>query len=109
MKIFFIIMLAALFGLTATASAQPGRPLHFQENILRVAPDDSAAFVPLVKPQGGQPTVEVLSRQGEWEKVRLYYRFKYNGSTDPTVCKMSLFEGTFTGFRKAATHGADGN
>ena len=108
MRVFFIL-LAVFFGFTAAVSAQPGNPIHFQENILRVAPDDSSAFVPLVKPHGGSPTVEVLSRQGEWEEVRLHYRFKYNGSRDPNVCAMSLFEGTFTGFRKAADRetGAD--
>ena len=73
-----------------------------QVDILRVAPNESAAFVPIAMPMGGgsEPKVEVLSRQGGWEEVRLHYRFKYNGSTDPNVCEMSLFEGTFTGFRK---------
>ncbi|GHV54781.1 hypothetical protein FACS1894206_08310 [Deltaproteobacteria bacterium] len=49
---------------------------------------------------GGEPRVEIISRRGEWEEVRLYYGFKYNGSTEPDVCAMSWFEGTFTGFRK---------
>ena len=73
-----------------------------QEDILRTAPNESAAFVPIVKPAGNEPTVEVISRQGEWEEVRLRYWFKYNGSTKPGVCAMSLFEGTFTGFRKVS-------
>ncbi len=73
-----------------------------QQDILRVTPDDTAAFVPLLLSSGGnpEPLVEVLSRQGEWEEVRLHYRFKYNGSTDPNICAMSLFEGSFIGFRK---------
>jgi len=99
MRISLCIILAGLLGCGA-ASAQFSRTPHVQENILRVTPDDSAAFVPIVKPPGGPPTVEVLSRRGGWEEVRLTYRFKYNGSANSNVCAMSLFEGTFTGFRK---------
>jgi hypothetical protein len=73
-----------------------------QEDILRTLPDDAAPFVEIRKPEGGSPPkVEVLSRQGDWEEVRLRYWFKYNGSRDPRICKLSLFAGTFTGFRKA--------
>lgn len=90
-----------LFSLPATAD-EFGRTPFVQVDVLHTAPDDSAAFAPLALPLGGggEPSVEVLSRQGEWEEVRLHYRFKYNGSTDPNVCKLSLFQGSFTGFRK---------
>ena len=104
MKLFLplCIFFASLFSFLPPASAESHRTPLVQVDILRVAPDDSAAFVPMLMPWGGhpEPKVEVLSRQGEWEEVRLHYHFKFNGSTDPNVCKMSLFEGTFTGFRK---------
>ena len=96
----FCVPIVGFFCLATGVSGESLRTPHFQENILHIAPDDSSDFVPIVKPSGGTPIVEVLSRQGEWEEVRLNYRFKYNGSRDPRVCKMSLFEGTFTGFRK---------
>ena len=57
-----------------------------QRDILRAAPDESAPFVKILMPMGwgaGPVKVEILSRQGAWEEVRLYYRFKYNGSTKP--------------------------
>lgn len=94
------ILIMAVFCYAPGAVAQSALTRYHQEDLLRVAPDESAAFVPILKPPGGMPTVEVIARQGEWEEVRLHYRFKYNGSTDPNICMMSLFEGTFTGFRK---------
>ena len=104
MKLFLplCIFFASLFSFLLFASAQSYSTPFVQVDILRVAPNESAAFVPIAMPMGGggEPKVEVLSRQGEWEEVRLHYRFKYNGSTAPNVCEMSLFEGTFTGFRK---------
>ena len=104
MKLFLplCIVFTSLFGFLPFASAQSHGTPFVQVDILRVTPDESAAFVPIAMPVGGggEAKVEVLSRQGEWEEVRLHYRFKYNGSTDPNVCEMSLFEETFAGFRK---------
>ena len=110
MKILLLscILLAGLFCFAVPSLAPPltlnqsGRTPFAQVDVLRVAPDEAAEFVPMALPAGwgNNPVVEVLSQQGEWEEVRLYYRFKYNGSTNPEVCKMSLFEGSFTGFRK---------
>lgn len=93
----------AVFCFGSGVAAQSALTRYYQEDLLRVAPDEAAAFVPMLKPAGGVPAEEVLARHGEWEEVRLHYRFKYNGSTDPNICKMSLFEGTFTGFRKITT------
>jgi len=96
------LLLASLFCLSPSASAGSGRTPFVQVDILRVAPDDSAAFVPIAMPlgSGAEPEVEVLSRHGEWEEVRLHFRFKYNASSDPQVCAMSLYQETFSGFRK---------
>jgi hypothetical protein len=74
-----------------------------QHDLLRSSPDDAAPFVPLLMPEGqDQPPIseERLSRQGDWEEVRLRYFFKYNGSADPEVCALSLFEETVSGFRR---------
>ncbi|MDR1398236.1 MAG: hypothetical protein LBJ14_10975 [Desulfarculales bacterium] len=98
--LFLSLLITGLLNFAAPATAGPALTPHLQENILRVAPDESSAFVPMVKPPGGTPEAEVLSRRGDWEEVRLQYRFKYNGSADPNICAVSLFEGTFTGFRK---------
>lgn len=105
MRLFLLlcISLAGLFFFLPCASAQSDTTSFVQVDILRVEPDDSAAFVPLALPWccgNPEPTVEVLSQQGEWEEVSLYYRFIFNSSTDPIVCARSLFERTFTGFRK---------
>jgi hypothetical protein len=104
MAMFPMTVFAGEAGSTSAGPSGPfsGSTPSMQEDILRTFPDDSAPFVDLRKPEGGSPPkVEVLSRQGDWEEVRLRYWFKYNGSRDPRICKMSLFEGTFTGFRKA--------
>jgi hypothetical protein len=105
MKLFLLlcISLTGLFFFSPSAFSQFASTPFAQVDILRVAPDHSAAFVPLALPLGNggkEPKVEILSRKGEWEEVRLHYRFKFNGSTDPNVCAMSLFEEAFTGFRK---------
>ena len=104
MKLFLslCIFFMSLFSFPPPASAESHRTPLVQVDILRVAPGDSAAFVPMLMPWGGrpEPRVEVLSCQGDWEEVRLHYRFKYNGSMDPKVCEMCLFDETFTGFRK---------
>lgn len=93
---------SAVFTDEKSSSADfPFTLIWVQEDILRVLPDDSAPFVTIRKPNGGSPPdIEVLSVQGDWEEVRLSYWFKYNGSEDPNICKLSLFEGTFTGFRR---------
>ena len=104
MRLFLIlcIPLVGLLFFSQPASAEFDTVPFVQANILRVAPDDSAAFVPIDLPRGygGDPKVTVLSRQGEWEEVSLYYRFKFNASSSPNICAMALFEGSFTGFRK---------
>lgn len=106
MKLFLLLSIigTGLLCFSTSASAASNGTPFVQQNILRVAPDDSAPFVPIAMPigGGGEPEVELLAHHGEWEEVKLHYRFKYNGSTDPNVCKMSLFEGSFTGFRKVS-------
>lgn len=105
MKLLLLLctFLAGLFFFAPSVPAQSNATPFVQVDILRVAPDDSAAFVTLVLPFGSnsaKPTVEVLSRQGEWEEVSLHYRFIFNGTLAPNGCARSLFDKTFTGFRK---------
>ena len=104
MKKFFLLnlILVSLLCFATAAFAQISRTPDIQVNILRVAPNDSAEFVPMLVPQGCENsfTAEVLSVKGEWEEVRLSYYCRYNGSTDPKMCVLSLFKETFEGFRK---------
>lgn len=73
-----------------------GSTPYVQHDILRVDPDDGAAFVAMRVPQPGQePDVEVLSVDG-----KLHYRFIFNGSRDPSVCARSLFDQEFIGYRR---------
>lgn len=78
-----------------------GRTPYVQRDILRIHPDDNAAFVAMRVPHPGQePDVEVLSVDGKWERVRLHYRFIFNSSRDPSVCARSLFDQEFIGYRR---------
>ena len=111
MKNFFLfnLILTSLLCFTTAAFAQFSDTPDVQENILRVAPDDAAEFVPMRVPKGCENdfTAEVLSVQGEWEEVRLSYYCRYNSSTNPDVCALSLFNRVFEGFRKITENKQD--
>ena len=70
-----------------------------QYDLLRVSPDDAAPFVPFIMPTKEVPepySIEVLSRQDDWEEVRLHYRFKYS----PDPASTALFDEFVSGFRR---------